>query len=547
MKLNIGKILLLAGLLGSGFPLAARAEKAPLVVQIVVGSMRPEDLDRYAPNFCEGGFRRLTEGGTLFTRAAYDYQQTVTPTALATITSGCMPSTHGIVASHWRDYVENKRVSLIDDPSVSGLEYHTGGGQYSPRQLIAPTVSETLKQYSPDSKILTIALEPESAVVLGGKAGLVFWMNDELCHWRSSSYYMSYLPEWVKQYNRERAPLNFVMQPWSALKQTVEYRNRRRSDIYLLQPERRRGERAETGAPIREITSEVTYRRDYDRLAYTPAGNSAVFSFAKLALSLYGLGKGDAPDLLNICLDTPRRITEAYGPESIEAEDMYYRLDRDLEDFLTFLFAQAKDREITVILTSDHGTSPSWDLMADERDRFNVPQFEMILESFLDARYGKQSQNWLLEYENKMIYLNHNLIYEKRLSLADVQNEVATFAMQFRGVSHALSATAMRTSYFGSGYAEKMQNSFYPRRSGDVILNLMPGWIEKRDAVRSSSGSMYGYDTRVPLIVYRSGQTPRRVDRPVEMRAVAPTVARLLGIPEPAASEAEALREATEQ
>ena len=483
MKFYIGKILILAVLFCSGFPLAVRAEKAPLVVQIVVGSMRPEDLERYAPNFCDGGFRRLAEGGTRFTRAAYDCQQTVTPTALATITTGCMPSTHGIVASHWRDYVENLRVSLIDDPSVSGLEYHTGGGQFSPHRLIAPTVTETLKQYSPDSKILTIALEPESAVVLGGKAGIVYWMNDELCHWRSSSYYMNYLPEWVKQYNRERAPLNFVMQPWSAMLPTKEYRNR--------------------------------------------------------------LGKGETPDLLNICLDTPRRITEAYGPESIEAEDMYYRLDRDLEDFLTFLFAQAKDREVTVILTSDHGTSPSWDLMTGERDRFNVAQFEMILESFLDARYGKQAQDWLLEYENKMIYLNHNLIYERRLSLADIQNEVATFAMQFRGVSHALSATAMRTSYFGSGYAEKMQNSFYPRRSGDVILNLMPGWIEKEEAVRSSSGSMYGYDTRVPLIVYRPGQTPRRVDRKVEMRAVAPTVARLLGVPEPAACEAEELREAT--
>lgn len=547
MKFNIRKILLLTVLLGSGSPPAVRAGEAPLIVQIIVGSMRPEDLERYSPNFCEGGFRRLTEGGTLFTQAAYNCQQTVTPTALATLTTGCMPSTHGIVASHWRDYVENRRISLIDDPAVAGLEYHTGGGQFSPRQLIAPTVSETLRQYVPESKIVTIALEPESAVVLGGKAGIVYWMNDELCHWRSSSYYMPYLPEWVKQYNRERAPLNFIMQPWAASKQTESYRNRRRSDIYLLKPDRRHGQQPDTGAPVREIASEVTWHRDYDRLAYTPAGNSAVFSFAKLALSLYGLGKGDAPALLNICLDTPRRITEAYGPESIEAEDMYYRLDEDLEDFLTFLFAQTKDREVAVILTSDHGTSPSWDLAPDGTDRFNVPQFEMILESFLDARYGKESQEWLLEYENKMIYLNHNLIYEKRLSLADIQNEVATFAMQFRGVSHALSATAMRTSYFGSGYAEKMQNSFYPRRSGDVILNLMPGWIEKEDAVRSSSGSMYGYDTRVPLIVYRPGQTPRKVEHPVEMRAVAPTVARLLGIPAPAAAEVEALPEAVEK
>ncbi|EKC75357.1 secreted protein, partial [human gut metagenome] len=36
------------------------AEPPRLIVQIVVGSMRAEDLNRYAANFGEGGFRRLT-------------------------------------------------------------------------------------------------------------------------------------------------------------------------------------------------------------------------------------------------------------------------------------------------------------------------------------------------------------------------------------------------------------------------------------------------------------------------------------------------------
>ena len=137
-------------------------------------------------------------------------------------------------------------------------------------------------------------------------------------------------------------------------------------------------------------------------------------------------------------------------------------------------------------------------------------------------------------------------MYEKDLSLADIQNEVATFAMQFRGVSHALSATAMRTSYFGSGYARKMQNSFYPRRSGDVIINLMPGWIEEHDHKRSSSGSMYGYDTEVPLVFYGKGAGMQRVNRRVDMTAVAPTLARLAGIREPAASEGGVLEEIAE-
>ena len=85
-------------------------------------------------------------------------------------------------------------------------------------------------------------------------------------------------------------------------------------------------------------------------------GNTAVLGFAKQAIAQFKLGDDATPDLLNICLDTPRRISEAYGPESVEVEDMYYRLDRDLADFLTFVFAQVRNGEVLVVFTSDHGT-----------------------------------------------------------------------------------------------------------------------------------------------------------------------------------------------
>ena len=52
------------------------AEPPRLIVQIVVGSMRAEDLGRYAANFGDGGFLRLQRGGAVFTGSRYDYQQT---------------------------------------------------------------------------------------------------------------------------------------------------------------------------------------------------------------------------------------------------------------------------------------------------------------------------------------------------------------------------------------------------------------------------------------------------------------------------------------
>ncbi len=535
------KILLVLLLLPGVLPILANTPPR-LVINLVVSSMRPDDIDRYRSQFGTGGFLRLTEGGARFTEGSYDYQQTSTPVSLATLTTGAMPSTHGVISTRWRDYIVNKTVGLIDDPSVRDPEYYHGNGAYSPRNLIAPTVGEALLRQSPDSRSVTVALDPISAVVMGGREGMTFWMDSVSCNWTTSTYYLPVLPAWVKRFNADKLYLSYIGEPWHSLLNDDKYRNKRCSDIVLMSSMAKKKRSADTSADaVKRISSKAPSESRCDNILYSPAGNCLTLQFAKTALTQLDLGKRDRTDLLNICLDAPRAIREAYGPESIEAEDMYYRLDQDLEEFLTYVYTLFKPHEVLVILTSDHGSSPSYDFGREACDRFNTRQFEVIVNGFLSARYGPG--NWVLEYEDKCLYLNHNLVYEKDLSLADIQNEVATFAMQFRGVSHALSATAMRTSYFGSGYARKMQNSFYPRRSGDVIINLMPGWIEEHDHKRSSSGSMYGYDTRVPLIFYGAGILPRQIDRPVDMTAVAPTLCRLLGIEAPAASEGTVLEE----
>lgn len=497
------------------------AARPRLVVNIVVGSMRAEDLGRYADNYGDGGLRRLTDGGTVYANSRYDYQQTTTPVSLATLTTGAMPSTHGVIGLRWRDYVENDAIEL-----VAGRK---GPGPYN---LIAPTLAETLLRHEPGSRAVTVAAEAASVVVMGGRGGDAFWLDSARCGWTTSPYYAPDVPDWVARSNRERYNLSYIATEWRTLLEKDKYVNTAHHDIVL------------TGKNKREDVSgegRLDLTTDYDRMLYTPAGNTALLGFAKQAVAQFKLGDDHVPDLLNICLDPARRISEAYGPESVEVEDMYYRLDRDLADFLTFVFAQVKNGEVLVVFTSDHGTSPSFDPSREESDRFNTRQFEVIVNGFLNVRYGMG--DWVLDYEDKCVYLNHNLIYERGLNLAEIQNEVAIFAMQFRGVSHALSATAMRTSYFGSGYARKMQNSFYPRRSGDVILNLMPGWIEERERCWSSSGSMYGYDTEVPLIFYGYGAGPLRIKRRVDMTAVAPTLARVLEITEPSASEGEVLPE----
>lgn len=68
----------------------------------------------------KAGLRRLLDGGTVFADSRYDYQQTTTPVSLATLTTGAMPSTHGVIGARWRDYVENNAVELIAGARARG-------------------------------------------------------------------------------------------------------------------------------------------------------------------------------------------------------------------------------------------------------------------------------------------------------------------------------------------------------------------------------------------------------------------------------------------
>ena len=119
--------------------LQSAAAQPRLIVQIVVGSMRGEDLDRYAENFGEGGFRRLTEGGTVYADSRYDYLQTTTPVSLATLTTGAMPSTHGVIGSRWVDYTTNRTVELTAGRKGPGAYHLASVSASSGLSVTAPT------------------------------------------------------------------------------------------------------------------------------------------------------------------------------------------------------------------------------------------------------------------------------------------------------------------------------------------------------------------------------------------------------------------------
>lgn len=527
MKIRFTYLLTAVALLSAT---VATAQTAPrLVVQIVVSGMRADDLTRYAAGFGDNGFKLLAANGQVYTDCSCIHVPTSTVAGLATLTTGTTPSMHGIIGEEWFDITTRKRVQLTADASASGFGQGGADYQYSPHNLSVQTLGDALLYASPKSRVVSIAPDASSAVVAGGSKGLALWL-DSRGNWTTSTAYGRELPAWVALYNRDDLNHAFVTATWYGKYLREKYLNKRTHKIILYATGEKQPHRP---------ASQIGNVSDY--LDCMPAGNTASFEFAKRAMSDMGLGSDNAPDLLTLCLDTPRHIVERYGPESVEYEDMLYCLDGELADFVNYLRAQFKqpDEQLLIVLTSDHGSSPAYNATTPERERFNTRQFEVVVNAFLSARYGQA--NWVSGYTSGGLYLNHQTVFDHHASLAAIESEVATFALQFRGVAHAISAVSLQENYFGNSYGLRMQNGFYPRRSGDVLISLMPEWIEERDNCVSLSGSMYGYDARIPLILYGAGLASKRCMEPATQQDIAPTLAAVLGISAPTASEGKIL------
>lgn len=511
------------------------ADKPRLVVNIVVSQMRYDYMRHFAHHFTEEGFKRFERDGMSFASARYDYMHTTTPAALATLTTGAEPSLHGIVSDRWTDYVSNKRISLLFDPTANGLSCDAGVCCYSPVNLIVPTLGDRLAEESPESRVVTVALDPASAVVLGGRRSDVYWVDSTRMNWVSSTAYMKQLPAWVVRYNESDPTAIYKNYRWSPYASRETYVNTR----YTLEDFKTKTAR------YKKLLDLFRRNRAGNRTLYTPAGNSLVVDMATQVVSQYRMGKDEHTDLLNVCFDTPRYISETYGAESIELEDMYCRLDRDIANLVNFITAQVPAGEVVFVLTSDHGASDAYDKDGEPRERFNINQFKVIVNGFLNTQYGQGE--WVVDYVDRQLYLNRTLMYGMGINPAEVQSRVATFVLQFRGISHAFAGSTLQNGFFGGdSYTRKIQNSYHPKRGGDVVVNLMPGWVEEDERRCSASGSFYEYDTHVPLVFMGGGIPAGTVRSDVNMTSIAPTLAYIMQISRPIAATGRAIGEVTE-
>lgn len=501
------------------------AESHPrLVVNIVVSGMSEGDLERYAEGFGEGGFRLLTSG-TSYPYASYGFAPT-TPSALATLTTGANPSLHGIVGYGWWNRTTGEYTSSVGDKHFSTFNADIPESRVANTHLSVESLGDVVVRNIEGARSVSVAADPSSAIILGGmNPSEVWWLDSLSGTWTTSTRYATSLPKWIKTLNNKDGWWRKQYgKPWVLSHGDDYYRNTLSTVVkpygYKLTKEESR----------RKATP-----RDVMEMGYSYVLNSVVADAAKEAIIYNRLGGDTATDVLNICFDSPRRIAARYGLHSREMEDMYYRLDETLADLLRFASAQAGGH-LVVVLASDGECRPTDG--SDER-LFNTTQARFLANSFLSASYGKGE--WVLGYEDGGLWLNHNLIFSRGLQLEDVRGQVASFMLQLRGVSHAVSASDLMGGGVKQGLVAVVQNGFYPRHSADVMLVLMPDWCEV-----SSEEERPSYSSSLPYAPYRRAyvalwgegvENGREVLHSVDVGSVVATLAEMVGVGLPLGAE----------
>jgi predicted AlkP superfamily pyrophosphatase or phosphodiesterase len=282
----------------------------------------------------------------------------------------------------------------------------------------------------------------------------------------------------------------------------------------------------------------------YSAIMRTPFGDELTLAFARAAIAGEALGKDDAPDILSVSLSTHDYINHGYGPESRLSHDHLLQLDRRLEAFFHDLDATVgKDRYVAV-LTADHGfmAAPEYS-QAQGRDagRLNGGQLIARLNAGLSERFGKGQ--WALGMSAQAVVLNRPLIAERNIDLKALQEEARKLLL----AEHAVAAVYMRDeiesgSRTGAPFIEQVRRTWYSERSGDMALVLKPYWMYSSSTSMTTHGSPHPYDTQVPILFYGPQWVkPGRVDQRVQVVDIAPTLARILGIPAPSSSEGKPL------
>ncbi|MDD6209899.1 MAG: alkaline phosphatase family protein [Bacteroidales bacterium] len=499
-----------------------------LVVVITVDQLRSDYLQHFGRVLGTKGLKRLMQEGIYSPRIEFEFPNVEKSSAIATLFTGSNPKSHGIVFSTL--YSDKRELGLPVGRSILQDSAYMGNyteDSYSPKALLASTVSDELAIASRmQSRIYSIAPDPETAIIGAGHAGNgAFWLDDKTGVWASTTYFND-MPYFIESYNQESS---FAKKAdnlsWSPLQPIAAY------DAFPY--------------TLDEFPFQYTFpQNDKDRFAKlksTPLVNTEITNIAKLLIDQYELGTKKIPDYLNINYYAGKYLPGYSKEYSLEIQDLYARLDLEIEELLYHIDKKIGLQNALICLTGTGYNSSDGEIPESSRvlkGEFYPDRCVALLNMYLMILYGQEP--WVTGYHNQQIFLNRPLIEEKKLSLEEFQKKAAEFVIQFSGVQDVTTSNLLfqgNTNDQRNHFREGMHKSVV----GDIQIELEPGWSisyekAKNNCIRHNA-------VLAPFILWGAGTHPQTLNRPVQAVEIAPTLTYILRIRPPNACEETPLRE----
>ena len=557
-RLFVPHIALLALLLvmATGQPVTA-ADAPRLVLQITVDGLRGDRLELYSDNFGKGGLNYLRDKGVVYNNAHYLHANTETIVGHTTLATGATPAVHGMIGNVWYHAdrgelgynIEDADAPLIptrqdgaEGAQVDPAQKRAGSSGRSPRAILAPTFSDTLK-ISTDgrAKVFSISGKDRAAVAMAGKTGTAYWYSTNTGDFESSSYYMDKYPDWVNNWNGGNNAAQLANGQWELFMAAEKYRPGRRDDrLYEV-------DLKGYGRTFPHPYGSTDHPLFFTRLLVSPEGDRLLLDFGKDLIEAEGVGQDEVTDYLSISFSGVDAVNHFFGPASLESEDLLLQLDSTLADLFKFIDEKIGLDNTLIVFSADHGMAemPEYASELDYKaGRLYSDDVLAAAKKISSTLFG--SEKLVRDFFRPYLYLDGEAIKAKGLDRETVAVGVADELAKMEGVGGAI-ANNRNAQGNPSGAAAAVRHNYHPQRAGDVYLFQQPYWFMfDRGAVAAMHGSPWSYDTHVPIIFAGQGIKSVQVDRLVHPIDVAPTLSAILKISPPASSQGSVLQEAVQ-
>jgi predicted AlkP superfamily pyrophosphatase or phosphodiesterase len=508
-----------------------------LVVGIMVDQMRWDFLYRFHDRYGDDGLKRMLREGFTCENTFIPYAQTVTAAGHACVYTGSVPAINGIMGNDWYDRSLGRAVYCAEDSTVTTIGGSPRALPMSPRNLLTTSITDELRLATNfRSKVIGIAIKDRGGILPAGhSANAAYWYDGTTGNWVTSTYYMKELPVWVQSFNARKMTDSLYRQDWNTLFPLQTYVQ---SDA---------DNRPWEGRSVSDTAPAFPHRlsglagKNYGLISATPHGNTLTLEFAKSALLSEGLGADAATDMLAISLSSPDYIGHQYGPNSVEVEDNYLRMDRELAAFFRFLDEKVGKGQYLCFLTADHAVAhvPAF-LEANRIPAKTLPYSLSTIEQTLMARFG--IHDLVLSADNYQIYLDYRKIDSAGLERGAFRKAAVEALNRDPDILLAFDCSDISAANLPSAVRERFLQGYHTKRGGDIQLVLKPQYFFG-GRTGTTHGSWYPYDSHIPLLWMGWGVKPGHTHRETYMTDIAPTLAALLKVQMPSGAIGKVIEE----